>query len=136
MVALGIDYGTVRIGIARQIPGTNLVVPMETVNPDEFDQRLSVILNEFSVSEIYVGHPISLSGIETSSGKLVRDWIIQKQELFPTVSWHLIDERLSSVQASESLSELGLTSKEQRRVIDERAAVIILEHALSAKRKL
>lgn len=135
MTALGIDFGTVRIGIARQIVGTDVVVPVVTVKPEEFDKRLADILAEFSISDVFVGHPISLSGNESKSGKLVRDWMNEKEKIFPDITWHLIDERLSSAQASESLSQLGLSSKEQRKIIDERSAVIVLEHALAAKRK-
>jgi putative Holliday junction resolvase len=65
----------------------------------------------------------------------VRDWFEKTKNQFPDLEWQLIDERLTSVVAGNSLQQLGKTSKEQRKVVDEFAAVLILEQALATREK-
>lgn len=132
MTALGIDFGAVRIGIARQISGTNIATALATVSPDAFDSQLHDWITQYDINEIFVGLPKSLSGKDGPAAELVRNWVLTQQTKFPSLSWHLIDERFTSVLASKSLSEQGLSAKAQRGQLDEVAAVMILQQALES----
>lgn len=136
MTALGIDYGAVRIGVARQISGTNIAIALATINPEVFDNQLTDWIDQYNVTTIFVGLPKSLSGVEGPAAKLVRTWVTEKEVKFPSITWHLIDERLTSVSASKSLTGQGLTVKEQRGQLDEVAAVMILQQALDNQARI
>lgn len=135
MTAIGIDYGTARIGVARQVPGTNLVVPLAVVSPSEFDQIFSNWLIEFAVTEVYVGLPITLAGETGVAAQGIQAWVEQQQANYPDLSWVLIDERLTSSMASKAMTQAGISAKEQRGKLDSQAAVFILEQALDRKRQ-
>lgn len=132
MTALGIDYGAVRIGVARQIAGTNIATALATVSPDLFDDKLNDWISQYDITEVFVGLPKSLSGDDGPAARQVRTWVSAQQIKFPLLSWHLVDERLTSVSASKSLAEQGLSAKAQRGQIDEVAAVMILQQALAS----
>ncbi|MFM1905703.1 MAG: hypothetical protein RIT32_499 [Actinomycetota bacterium] len=135
MTAIGIDYGTARIGVARQVPGTNLVVPLAVVSPSEFDQFFSNWLVEYAVTEVYVGLPITLAGETGVAAQGIQAWVEQQQANYPDLSWVLIDERLTSSMASRAMAQAGISAKEQRGKLDSQAAVFILEQALDRKRQ-
>ena len=135
MTAIGIDYGTARIGVARQVPGTNLVVPLAVVSPSEFDQIFSNWLIEYAVTEVYVGLPITLAGETGVAAQGIQAWVEQQQANYPELSWVLIDERLTSSMASKAMTQAGISAKEQRGKLDSQAAVFILEQALDRKRR-
>ncbi|MFZ9283135.1 MAG: Holliday junction resolvase RuvX [Candidatus Nanopelagicales bacterium] len=135
MTAIGIDYGTARIGVARQVPGTNLVVPLAVVSPSEFDQIFSNWLIEYAVTEVYVGLPITLAGETGVAAQGIQAWVEQQQANYPDLSWVLIDERLTSSMASKAMTQAGISAKEQRGKLDSQAAVFILEQALDRKRQ-
>lgn len=135
MTAIGIDYGTARIGVARQVSGTNLVVPLAVVSPSEFDQIFSNWLIEYAVTEVYVGLPITLAGETGIAAQGIQAWVEQQQANYPDLSWVLIDERLTSSMASKAMTQAGLSAKGQRGKLDSQAAVFILEQALDRKRR-
>lgn len=135
MTAIGIDYGTARIGVARQVPGTNLVVPLAVISPSEFDQIFSNWLIEYAVTEVYVGLPITLAGETGVAAQGIQAWVEQQQANYPDLSWVLIDERLTSSMASKAMTQAGISAKEQRGKLDSQAAVFILEQALDRKRQ-
>lgn len=135
MTAIGIDYGTARIGVARQVPGTNLVVPLAVVSPSEFDQIFLNWIVEYAVTEVYVGLPITLAGETGVAAQGIQAWVEQQQANYPDLSWVLIDERLTSSMASKAMTQAGISAKEQRGKLDSQAAVLILEQALDRKRR-
>lgn len=133
-VRLGVDVGKVRIGVARCDPDGLLAVPVETVPRDakrDLD-RIRELVAEFSVVEIVVGNPIALSGAETAS---TADAVAFAERLTTIgVPVRLVDERLSTVSAQQSLRQAGRSSKQQRGIVDQAAAVIILQHAVDFER--
>lgn len=134
---LGVDVGTVRVGVALSDPTGTLASPLETVQraKDGSDlDRLAQLVVEHEVTEIVVGEPRHLSG---ASGASAQDADAYARELagrVPDVPVNMIDERLSTVTATSHLREGGRSSREQRSVIDQAAAVVILQQFLDARR--
>jgi putative Holliday junction resolvase len=133
-VRLGIDVGKVRIGVARSDPHGMLATPVATVPRGEGDlAELRRIAGELEAVEIIVGLPLALSGRETASTDDAKGFA---HSLAGTVEYpvRLVDERLSTVSAQRALQSSGRTSRSSRPVIDQVAAVIILQHALDVER--
>ena len=133
-VRLGVDVGKVRIGVARSDLHGMLALPVETVPRGQGDLgRLLVLITEYEVTEIVVGLPLSLKGTDTASTADAREFAVQLAAL-TQLPVRMVDERLSTVSAQQALRSSGRTSKNSRAVIDQVAAVIILQHALDAER--
>lgn len=130
---LAVDVGTVRVGVARSDPDGYMAVPVDTFARAEALSAVVGLVEEISPLEIVVGLPISLSGSDTSSTKDARAFA-QELSLRVDVPIRLVDERLSTVQAQSGLREAGRSSRRQRGVIDQVAAVILLQHALDSER--
>jgi putative Holliday junction resolvase len=133
-VRLGVDVGTVRIGVARSDFHGMLATPVETVARGDGDvARLLEIAAELDVTEIVVGLPLALSGRRTAS---TEDAVGFAERLVPAagVPVRLVDERLSTVSAQAAVRSSGKSTKQSRSVIDQVAAVIILQHALDFER--
>ncbi|MBB5843219.1 putative Holliday junction resolvase [Conyzicola lurida] len=131
---LGIDVGTVRIGVARSDLHGMLATPVETVARGDGDlARLLAIVAELDVAEIVVGLPLALSGRHTAStGDAVG--FAERLAAAASVPVRLVDERLSTVSAQAAVRSSGKSTKQSRSVIDQVAAVIILQHALDFER--
>ncbi|WP_157006057.1 Holliday junction resolvase RuvX [Agromyces laixinhei] len=133
---LGVDVGRARIGVARCDAGGLLATPVETVaraiDGDADVARILAIAREYEVIEIVVGNPLSLSGASTAS---TDDAIVFAERLASSgVPVRLVDERLSTVSAQQALRATGKSTRKQRPIIDQVAAVIILQHAIDAER--
>jgi putative holliday junction resolvase len=134
---LGIDVGTVRVGVAMSDATGTLASPLETLQRarDESDlDRLAALVVEHEVTEVVVGEPRHLSG---ASGASAQDADTYARALAgrigADVPVHMIDERLSTVSAASSLRASGVDSRRQRPVIDQAAAVVILQSYLDAR---
>ncbi|MGY1707177.1 Holliday junction resolvase RuvX [Geodermatophilus sp. SYSU D00697] len=135
---LGIDVGTVRVGVAISDPTGTLASPLETVQRrrDESDlDRIADLVVEHEVTEVIVGEPRHLSGASGASAREARAYSRALAGRIGTVPVHLVDERLSTVTAASSLRANGLDSRQQRPVIDQAAAVVILQAYLDAQRE-
>jgi putative Holliday junction resolvase len=135
-VRLGIDVGRARIGVARSDPSAILAVPVETVarsaDGDGDIRRILALAEEFDAIELVVGNPLSLSGAPTAS---TDDAIAFAGRLAAAGSAvRLVDERLSTVSAQQALRASGKSSRSQRPIVDQVAAVIILQHAIDTER--
>jgi putative Holliday junction resolvase len=133
---LGIDVGRARIGVARSDPSAILAVPVETVarsaDGDGDIRRILALAEEFDAIELVVGNPLSMSGAATAS---TADAVAFAERLAAAGAHvRLGDERLSTVSAQQALRATGKSSKKQRPIIDQAAAVIILQHAIDAER--
>ena len=134
---LGVDVGTVRVGLALSDPTGTLASPLETLQraKDGADlDRLAALVVEHEVTEVVVGEPRHLSG---ASGASAADATAYSQALadrMADVPVYLIDERLSTVTAASHLRQGGIDSRNQRSVIDQAAAVVILQQYLDSRR--
>lgn len=134
---LGIDVGTVRIGVAVSDPGAVLATPVETVRRDGRGahlRRLAALAAELEVVEVVVGLPRTLAnrlGASAQDAIAVADALARKLDPVPV---RLADERLTTVSAARSLREAGVRTKDQRSKIDQAAAVAILQGWLDQRR--
>lgn len=131
-VRLGVDVGTARVGIARSDPDGVLAVPVESAPRAEALGRLVSLAVEYDVVEVIVGKPISLSGAHTASTVDAEAFAGELDQALDCPV-RLVDERLTTVQASGVLRGRGHSAKNQRRVIDQASAVIILQHSLDSE---
>ncbi|UDY22166.1 Holliday junction resolvase RuvX [Nocardioides sp. Kera G14] len=138
-VRLGLDPGDARIGVARSDPTGFLATPVETVKRGRGDlQRIKQILREIeeesTLLEVVVGLPRSLKGGENPATAKVREFAAQLGRRVAPVPVRLVDERLTTVSAESMLREQGRKGQDRRSVVDQAAAVLILQHALDTER--
>jgi putative Holliday junction resolvase len=134
---LGVDVGTVRVGVALSDPTGTLASPLETLRraKDLSDiDRLATLVVEHEVTEVVVGEPVHLSGASGASATDAANYAQELADRIPDVPVNLIDERLSTVTAASHLREGGIDSRKQRQVIDQAAAVVILQQFLDSRR--
>lgn len=136
-IRIGLDIGTVRIGVARSDPSGLLATPVATLrrSPDE-DQvaRIAEIVRETEAIEVVVGLPRSLSGAEGRSAQQVLAYASRLAQAVRGVDVRLVDERLTTVTAHQALTRSGRRTRSHRQVVDQVAAVLILQHALDTER--
>lgn len=133
---LALDVGTVRIGVARSDPDGILATPFTTVRREaRADVRaIAAIVADEAVACVYVGLPRTLRGGDSASTALARDVARELAAAVHPVPVHLVDERLSTVDASRMMRDSGRRAREQRDAIDSAAAVVILQTALDRER--
>ena len=134
---MGVDVGSVRIGVAVSDPDGILATPVETVRRDRTDRhlrRLTQLVTELEAVEVVVGLPRTLAD---RTGPSAEDAIGLAEELARRVApvpVRLADERLTTVTAQRSLREAGVRARGQRAMIDQAAAVGILQSWLDQRR--
>jgi putative holliday junction resolvase len=136
---LGVDVGDARIGVASSDPDGMLATPVETVPAGPASQaRLVALAEEYEVVEVVVGLPRSLNGGEGPAAAKVRLYaggLAARLASGPSpVPVRLVDERMSTVTAAQGLRASGVKSKKGRSVIDQAAAVVILQSALEREK--
>lgn len=144
-VRLGIDVGKARIGVARCDPHGMLATPLETVprtkGMDTDLRRILDLAKEHGAIELVVGLPLGLSGHRTAStddaeafatsiARAVAETAAEQQACMV----RMVDERLSTVSAHGQLRQAGRNSKNSKGIIDQAAAVVILQQALDVER--
>ncbi|HEY8293947.1 MAG TPA: Holliday junction resolvase RuvX [Micrococcaceae bacterium] len=143
-VKLGVDVGTVRVGLASCDPDGILATPVRTLSRDaKKNSDVRVLLREAaerSAVEIFVGLPRTLKGEEKASAEMAREYagllVRALDEAGMDVPVRLVDERLSTVSAHQSLHAAGMSSRDHRRVVDQVAAAGILQHAIDMEKSL
>ncbi|MDG3011276.1 Holliday junction resolvase RuvX [Rhodococcus sp. D2-41] len=134
---LGIDVGTVRIGVASSDPDCVLATPVETVartpKTDEDVRRIVALVDEYEAVEVIVGRPRTLRGEDGKSSKMAGRFADVLARRIAPVPVRLVDERFSTVTAQRALRESGVRAKNQRSVVDQAAAVEILQSWLDER---
>jgi putative Holliday junction resolvase len=134
---LGIDAGKRRIGVACSDPDGILATPVETVRRDSSGghiRRLAELAVELGAVEVIVGLPLTLAertGQSASDAIGLADALARR---IAPIRVRLADERLTTVSAQRSLRAAGVRAKGQRRIIDQAAAVVILQGWLDQRR--
>ena len=135
-VRLGVDVGTVRVGVARSDPHGILATPVATLPRDETGgsdlNTLRDLVLEHDVVEVVVGLPRTLRGVVGPAATAARLYGDQLAALVTPVPVVYVDERLTSVTANRMLAERGIREKNRRSVVDQAAAVAILQIRLDA----
>ncbi|MBX3312015.1 MAG: Holliday junction resolvase RuvX [Microbacteriaceae bacterium] len=137
---LGIDFGKARIGVALCDYEGLLATPLETIQntgdleyATEFSQ-LQEIIRENDIVLVYSGYPLSLSGGKTPSTEAALDFAKRLQTAV-SIPVRLVDERLTTVSATARMHSAGKNTRRQRSVIDQAAAVILLQDALDYEKR-
>ncbi len=138
-VRLGVDLGDVRIGVARCDPAAMLATPVETVAQGSGAvSRLLALAYDHEAIELVVGLPRSLSGGIGPAAVKVRAFAVALHDAAAArgrpLPVRLVDERLSTVSAERVLRERGKKGAGRRAVVDQAAAVVILQHAIDSER--
>jgi putative Holliday junction resolvase len=145
---LGVDVGKARVGLAGSDPDGLMATPVETVSrvlevPKTGDgtpaltadvARIAAEVEERFAAVVYVGLPRHLSGAEGAATADAREFAARLAAAVAPVEVRLVDERLTTVSAHAQLRESGKKTKKHRSVIDQAAAVIILQSALDVER--
>lgn len=134
-VRVAVDVGDARIGVAVCDPAGLVAVPLETVRRGHGDlARLAEIVADQEAIEVVVGLPTSLSGREGPAAAKVRETAGEIGRLVAPVPVRLVDERMTTVTAERVLRDRGKKGAKRRAVVDQAAAVVILQHALDSER--
>ncbi|MBL7502209.1 Holliday junction resolvase RuvX [Frankia sp. CNm7] len=136
-VWLGVDVGTVRVGVAASDPDGVLALPVGTLRRDVSDNRdlaqLAELVTERHAVAVVVGLPRTLSGEEGPAAQQARQYARQLAARVAPVPVRLVDERLTTAVAHRRMAESGLSERARRDLVDQEAAVQILQHALDAR---
>lgn len=137
-VRVAVDVGTVRVGVAASDPDGVLATPVETVprggTEDGGVPRIVEIVRERGAVVVYLGLPKQLSGRDGSASAAARTYGEHLARALAPVPVRLIDERMSTVTAHRAMRASGRPGRRQRAVVDQAAAVVILQGALDAER--
>jgi putative Holliday junction resolvase len=141
---LGVDVGSVRVGVAVCDPDGILATPLVTLARDntvtDSDKtptdmsEICELVRVYEAVEVIVGLPITLAGKEGPAAVLIRQYADRLASLLDPVPVIFADERMSTAAAARRLSERGVRGKRQRAVVDQAAAVEILQSWLNLRR--
>lgn len=137
---IGVDVGKARVGVAKSDPDRVMANPVATL-PRDKKQRTDLrfiadLAREYEAVCVYVGLPVNLGGEHTPSTKDAVRFARGLERMLDGIHVRLVDERLSTVSAQRQLHQAGRSVKSSRSVIDQAAAVEILENALDAEKRL
>ncbi|HEY0700919.1 MAG TPA: Holliday junction resolvase RuvX [Micromonospora sp.] len=143
-VRLGVDVGQARVGVAICDPDGILATPLVTLPRDLAAggdtvpadiAELARLAIEHDAVELVVGLPVNLAGRHGPAAEHAKEYARRLAEVVAPLSVQLVDERMSTVVASRRLSERGVRGRRQRAVVDQAAAVEILQSWLDARRR-
>lgn len=141
---IGVDVGQVRVGVSRSDPDGILATPLVTLArdltaaPDAVPSdlaELAALVAEYEAVGVVVGLPVNLAGKHGPAAVQVKAYADRLVDVIAPVPVTLTDERMSTVVASRRLAERGVRGKRQRAVVDQAAAVEILQSWLDAQRR-
>lgn len=135
-VRVGVDVGTVRIGVARSDPDGILATPVDTLQrtpQDDATERVAAIVADLGAIEVVVGLPRSLDGRQRAAAGAATAWSRRLARRLE-VPVRMVDERFTSTSAHRAMTAAGRPGRAQRAVVDQVAAVIILQAALDQER--
>jgi putative Holliday junction resolvase len=133
-----VDVGTVRVGVARSDPRGVLALPVSTLARDARADRdiaqLAALVAEYEAVGVVVGLPRTLAGREGPSAAMARDYGNRLAARIAPLPVEYVDERLTTVSAQRKLHQGGIRGPAGRAVIDQAAAVELLQHWLETRR--
>ncbi|MDP9118504.1 MAG: Holliday junction resolvase RuvX [Actinomycetota bacterium] len=135
-VWLGVDVGTVRVGVARSDPHGILATPVATLDRDPRGQSdialLAEMVREHEAVGIVIGLPRTLADREGTAAQMARSYAELVSAAVAPVPVRYVDERLTTVSAERKLQQGGVRGRARRAVIDQAAAVELLQHWLDS----
>ncbi|NAZ81707.1 Holliday junction resolvase RuvX [Kineococcus sp. R8] len=137
-VRLAVDVGSVRVGVATCDPAAMLATPLRTlVRDDAHDEDVAEVAREAAgrgAVEVLVGLPLSMDGSEGPAAHRALDYAGRLARAVAPVPVRMVDERLSTVDAHRVLHAAGRRERSFRAVVDQVAAVVLLQAALDVER--
>ena len=134
---VGVDVGNARVGVASSDPSGTFAHPVRTLPRDVTGasdmEAIAALVEELAAVEVVVGLPRLLSGQEGASAQAARAYAGQLARRLAPVPVRLVDERLTTVDAHRRLRESNVPGRNQRAVVDQAAAVLILQGALDTE---
>lgn len=137
-VRLAVDVGSARVGVAASDPAGVLATPTTVLRRDARHGRdlaeLAAMVTERDAVEVLVGLPRSLSGTDGPAAIGARSYAAELAKRIAPVAVRLVDERMTTMQATRGLQAAGVSARAGRARIDAAAAAVILQHALDSER--
>ena len=134
MRLLGLDYGSKTVGVALTDELGIIASPLETIERDKESKirptlrRIEELVHQYEVSFVVLGYPLKMGGEAGERALKTEEFkTLLEKRLGEGVTVRLWDERLSTVEAGDILSESGVKKSEQKKYIDKIAAALILE---------
>jgi putative holliday junction resolvase len=133
MRIIGLDWGSVRVGIAMSDEDQKLAFPLQhTLESPQAIDEIQSLVDEYQVEKVVMGMPISLKGTATESTEKAKKFAQKLQERLK-IGIDFVDERYSSVASTAALREQDIKEEEQRRIKDNIAAALMLQQYLDTK---
>lgn len=134
---LAFDFGEKRIGVAVGDTVLKLAHPLLTIDAEENSAKfaqIALLLKEWQPALLVVGLPLSLDGEAHAMTALAQKFAQRLEGRFnlPVV---MVDERLSSAEAAQSLRQAGVTGRAQKTMLDQVAAQTILQSYFDANHR-
>jgi putative Holliday junction resolvase len=137
-VRIGVDVGSVRVGVAASDPAGVLATPVATLPRDARRgsdlQALAALVGDREAVEVLVGLPRTLAGRSGRAVDAARAYAAALAGRVAPVPVRLVDERFTTVTASRALREAGLRGPAARAAVDAAAAVVLLQASLDQER--
>ena len=131
---LGIDYGTINIGIAISDVSRSIASPYTSLKNKSYSilfKELEQIITEMDVGAIIIGLPLQMNGQEGETAQKVHKFKEELERHFPTIDIVLNDERLTSSQSEKMLiRDFDLSRQKRKKILDKVSASYILQNAL------
>lgn len=129
---LAFDFGEKRIGVAVGDTLMRIAHPLQTISAESNDVRFAVIgslIAEWQPAQLVVGLPMHLDGTEHELTLLCKKFARRLEGRF-RLPVAMVDERLSSAEASQTLKQAGIGGRKQKPMLDQVAAQLILQQYL------
>jgi putative Holliday junction resolvase len=136
--SLGLDVGTKTVGVAISDPMGWTAQGLTTVRRQNFVKDLAALkalADEHQAVQFVVGLPLNMDGSHGPQAAFVEDFMARLEKLVP-IPVVYIDERLSSKQAQRSMMDAGMRRDKRKAMIDEQAAMVILQAYLDREHQL
>lgn len=129
---LAIDHGEARIGLAATDEFGIAAHPVETIHRNTTDAvgRIAEIIAQRKIKTLLLGLPLKSGGREGEAAQKIRLFGDELRDTFPTLPLVFHDESFTTIQASEKLRLAGKNAKNQKDIIDQAAALEILQQYL------
>jgi putative Holliday junction resolvase len=137
---MGLDYGSRTVGVAISDPSNTIAQPKEIIRRKEENKlrrtlaRIEELIEEYEITEIVLGLPVNMDTSEGERAKLSLEFKDRIERRCGIVV-HMLDERLTTVEADEIMDKLGIRGRERKEHVDMIAAELILQDYLDNVRK-
>jgi len=132
MRIIGLDWGTVRVGVAMSDEEGKLAFPLQhTLDGKTAPEDIRKLAEEYDVGKIVLGLPLNLQGQESDSSRKTRKFA-DKVKRLTGMEPQFVDERFSSVQSGQALRQQEIKEKDQRQIKDNIAAALMLQNYLDS----